>query len=187
VLTLPVPALRTDRDLASTAQILGITEDELGARLRAPAAGGEDAAASVPAPRTMTLGDRTVELPEGVSADQVRAAAAKRRAGEELTAEERNLMRKVFQATGAGGGSSRPPGAYQFGSDFWVVAERNGERVPVRVRTGITDLDRAEIVAGLEEGDSVLMLPSSHLIETQQQLQSFITRRVGGVPGIGQR
>jgi HlyD family secretion protein len=187
VLTLPVPALRTDRDLASTAQILGITEDELGATLRGPAAGGEGAAASAPAPLTITLGDRTVELPAGVSADQVRAAAAKRRAGEELTAEERNLMRKVFQGAGAGGGGGRPPGAYQFGSDFWVVAERNGERVPVRVRTGITDLDRAEIVEGLEEGDSVLMLPSSHLIETQQQLQSFITRRVGGVPGIGQR
>jgi multidrug efflux pump subunit AcrA (membrane-fusion protein) len=96
-------------------------------------------------------------------------------------------MRKVFQGGGGGGGAGKQASSYQFGSNFWVIAERNGERVPVRVRTGITDLDRAEIVEGLQEGDAVLMLPSSHLVETQQQLQSFITRRVGGVPGIGQR
>jgi len=64
------------------------------------------------------------------------------------------------------------------------VAERDGKRVPVPVKTGITDLDRAEIVEGLQEGDKVLLLPSSHLVETQQQLQSFINRRIGGVPGI---
>ena len=68
-----------------------------------------------------------------------------------------------------------------------MVAQRGGERLAVPVRTGITDLDRAEIVAGLDEGDQVLLLPSSHLMETQQELQSFITRRIGGVPGIGQR
>jgi HlyD family secretion protein len=185
VLTLPVPALRTDRDLATTAQILGLTEDELSQKLNASAGTDNDAAAAPQAPRTVTLGDRTIELPEGISADQVRAAMAKRRAGEELSAEERSMMRKVFQ--GGGGGAGKQASSYQFGSSFWVIAERNGERVPVRVRTGITDLDRAEIVEGLQEGDSVLMLPSSHLVETQQQLQSFITRRVGGVPGIGQR
>lgn len=188
VLTLPVPALRTDRDLASTAQIIGMTEDELSEQLRAPVAGGqEDAAAARPA-RSMTLGDRTVELPEGVTAEQVRAAMAKRRAGEELSAEERSMMRKVFQGGGnGGGGAGRPPGSYQFGSSFWVIVERDGQPIPVRVRTGITDLDRAEVVEGLQEGDTVLMLPSAHLVETQQQLQSFITRRIGGVPGIGQR
>jgi HlyD family secretion protein len=186
VLTLPVPALRTDRDLATTAQILGISEDELAGELRAgqeatPGAAGE----ATPAPRSITLGDRTVELPEGVTAEQVRAAAAKRRAGQELTPEERSMMRKVFG--GGGSAAGRPAGGYQFGSNFWVVAVRGDRKVPVAVRTGITDLDRAEIVSGLAEGDSVLLLPSSHLVETQQQLQSFINRRIGGVPGIGQR
>lgn len=184
VLALPVPALRTNRDLATTAQILGITEDELSARLQPGRAqeGGQEAASA--APRTITLGDRTVELPEGVTAEQVRAAMAKRRSGQELSPGERAMMRKLFEGAGGGG---RPQGGYQFGSDFWVVAERDGKPVPVRVRTGITDLDRAEIVEGLDEGDKVLLLPSSHLLETQQQLQSFINRRIGGVPGIGQR
>ena len=182
VLALPVPALRTNRDLAATAQILGITEDELSEQLQPKApAGGEEQPAGPAVPRTITIGDRTLELPEGTSAEQVRAAMAKRRSGQELTPEERAMMRKLFQGAGPG----RPPaGGYQFGSSFWVVAERDGQRVPVTVKTGITDLDRAEIVEGLQEGDKVLLLPSSHLVETQQQLQSFINRRIGGVPGI---
>jgi HlyD family secretion protein len=187
VLTLPVPALRTDRDLATTAGILGISEDELSQELHAQDGTDRDAAAAEQAGRTITLGDRKLTLPEGVTADQVRAAVAKRRAGEQLSEDERAVMRKVFQGSGAGGGGGGQPASYKFGSSFWVVAERDGKRVPVRVHTGITDLDRAEIVDGLKEGDTVLMLPSSHLVETQQQLQSFITRRVGGVPGIGQR
>jgi HlyD family secretion protein len=187
VLALPVPALRTDRDLATTAQILGVTEDELSAQLQASrgAKAAETGAPPAAVPRTITLGDRTVGLPEGVTAGQVRAAMAKRRSGAELTPGERAMMRQVFQ--GGGGGGAQPSGSYQFGSDFWVVAERDGKPVPVAVRTGITDLDRAEIVEGLAEGDKVLLLPSSHLMETQQQLQSFINRRMGGVPGISQR
>lgn len=54
-----------------------------------------------------------------------------------------------------------------------------------KVRTGVTDLDRVEIVDGLDENDRVLILPSSHLLETQQDLQRFIKRRSRGVPGIG--
>jgi hypothetical protein len=48
----------------------------------------------------------------------------------------------------------------------------------------VTDLDRVEVVSGLDETDRVLVLPSSHLLQTQQDLQNFINRRVGGVPGI---
>ena len=33
--------------------------------------------------------------------------------------------------------------------------------------------------------DQVLILPSSHLLETQEDLQNFINRRIRGVPGIG--
>jgi len=59
-----------------------------------------------------------------------------------------------------------------------------GGTVEVRtVRTGITDLDRVEIVSGIDASESVLVLPSSHLVETQLELQKFINRRIG-VPGI---
>lgn len=52
-----------------------------------------------------------------------------------------------------------------------------------KVRTGVTDLDRVEIVSGLDESDHVLILPSSHLVETQQDLQNFINRRTSGILG----
>ena len=35
-------------------------------------------------------------------------------------------------------------------------------------------------------GDAVLLLPSASLVETQQQIQNFASRR-GGIPGITQR
>jgi multidrug efflux pump subunit AcrA (membrane-fusion protein) len=72
---------------------------------------------------------------------------------------------------------------YRFGGDFWVVLD-NDQREVRRVRTGVTDLDRVEVVSGLDETGQVLILPSSHLMETQQELQNFINRRVGRVPGI---
>jgi HlyD family secretion protein len=131
VLTIPVMALRTDRDIVATAGILGMAETELRAKLGA----GESA------PR-------------------------------------RNGQRR-----------NGPPNEngtdYRFGGDFWVVLDADGNHGVRKVRTAITDLDRVEIVDGLEEGETVLVLPSSHLVETQQQLQNWINRRIRGVPGIG--
>jgi hypothetical protein len=56
----------------------------------------------------------------------------------------------------------------------------------VPVVTGVTDLDRVEITSGLAEGDLVLVLPSSSLLETQERLQNFMRGR-GGIPGITQQ
>jgi hypothetical protein len=81
------------------------------------------------------------------------------------------------------GGDRRQPTDYRFGGEFWVVMDTPGREIR-KVRTGVTDLDNVEIVSGLGEDDRVLVLPSSHLLETQQDLQRFINRRVSGVPGI---
>jgi HlyD family secretion protein len=133
VVSIPVGALRTNRDIATTAGILGIAEADLRGMLESARGDGE-----APAPQ----GQRPAE----------------RRAAPD----------------------------YRFGGSFWVVMHGDGQ-VPVRqVRTGITDLDFVEIVEGLEETESVKILPSSHLVETQQDLQKIINRRVG-VPGIQQR
>jgi HlyD family secretion protein len=144
VLTVPVAALRTQRDLRTTAGILGLDEATLRADLEA-AGGGQAAPGSA--------GDAR---PEGAG----RPVGGPRQGGE---------------------------GGYQFGSRFWVVLQRGEERRPVPVQTGLTDLDRAEVTAGLAEGDTVLLLPSTHLVETQQELQNFVSSRIGGVPGIAQR
>jgi len=127
VVTIPVMALRTNRDIASTAVILGIEEADLRAMLKR---GGESGKAG---------GD-------------------------------------VRRANGTD---------YRFGGNFWVVMSTDPVAGPDirKVRTGITDLDRVEIVDGLEESDPVLVLPSSHLVETQQDLQNFLNQRIG-IPGI---
>ena len=123
VMTVPVMALRTERDLESTASILGVDEAEI-----------------------------------------------------------RDALKVATQDTAAPRGERG--GDYRFGGKFWVVVDTDGAFEFRNVVTGITDLDRVEIAEGLGDGDSILILPSTHLVETQQELQKWITRRVGGVPGI---
>ena len=125
VLTVPVMALRTHRDLATTAQLLDIDEQEL-----------------------------------------------------------RNLLGES-QQQGPPPAAPRQQADYRFGGRFWVVIDEAGTLRPSAVQTGVTDLERVEIVAGLEEAERVLILPSAHLVETQQRLQEFVNRRASGVPGIG--
>ena len=84
----------------------------------------------------------------------------------------------------SGGGGNAPvsrPGIteYQFSGEYWVVALRNGQPVPVSVRTGLTDLEYSEVVSGLEPTDRVLLLPSTSLFEQQERLQQFISERFG--------
>ena len=113
-------------------------------------------------------------------------------------------MRTVFEQAGgnfrAGGGAGGPPGGgggfvpggqqgaarpaarptdYLFGGEYWVVALRGNETVPVVVKTGLTDLEYSEVVSGLEPGDRVLLLPSASLYEQQERLQEFINQRFG--------
>jgi HlyD family secretion protein len=133
-LTVPVTALRTERDVATTAGIIGIDAGTISARL------GESGAAS------------------GPGSGPVAGPGAQR--------------------------SARESAASLRGS-FWVVADRKGTLEPVPVATGITDLDRVEVTSGLAEGDVVLVLPSSSLLETQERLQNFMRGR-GGIPGITQ-
>lgn len=188
-LTIPVMALRMQRDIAATAGILGMSEEEIRAALAAGDSDADESGAGDTAVQTITLGGRTMELPEGIDAAAVRAAVQKRRGGGELNDAERALLQRVFQATAdsPGGRPAKEATDYRFGGDFWVVVDKDASTEVRKIRTGITDLDRVEIVSGLEEGEAVLQLPSSHLVETQQQLQDWINRRMRGrsVPGIG--
>jgi HlyD family secretion protein len=85
----------------------------------------------------------------------------------------------------AGKGRGRDPeggGEYEYGGRYWVVALRDGVPTWVPVRTGITDMEYSEVVAGLAPGDEVLLLPSTSLYEQQQRLQEFIDRRFAQSP-----
>ncbi|MDH3620548.1 MAG: efflux RND transporter periplasmic adaptor subunit [Gammaproteobacteria bacterium] len=142
-MTIPVMALRTRRDLESTALILDRPVEDITAAL----SGGE-----------ATPQATNAERPRGGRPGGNRGERGKR---------------------GSGGNTD-----YRFGGEFWVVLDTPGREIR-KVTTGVTDLDNVEVVSGLGDDERVLILPSSHLLETQQDLQRFINRRVGGVPGIG--
>ena len=218
VLAIPNSALRTTKDVSSAAEVLGLSPEEVQKQLAAapapepPAAPTGDSAsrasmgATTPADssakggNTLTLPNgMTVPLPAGVSAAQVQKIMQKRMNGEQPTAEEQALMRKVFQGMrGAGGGGAGGNGRFRgnrrnnaadFGGTYVVFLKRGDKIIPANIRTGLTDLDYSEVVAGVQEGDSVLVLPSAGMIQSQQDMKQRINRMTGGggVPGMQQQ
>jgi len=199
VLAIPNAALRTQRDVSSAAQVLGLSMADVQAQLaKATPTSGEQpqttasqggGGASAPAGNTLTLPDgRSVVLPAGVTEGQVKAIFQKRMSGQEPTAEERALLRKVFAGMGGGGQggrSSQNQPDTRFGGRYIVFARRGGAVVPLNIRTGLTDMDYTEVVSGLEPGDSVLVLPSASLVQSQQEFKERVTRVTGtGLPGL---
>ena len=195
VAIVPTMALRADSDIPTAALMLGMDEAQLRGMLGAGEAPGG------PQPRAVT---------EGLNQADVRALVAKRRNGETLSAQEEAVLQEAMQrlqgsrergsgggegfsgsfgdgggvggGPGSRGGSTAPVTNYQFGGDYWVVAVRDGNIVPVPVRTGVTDLAFSEVVSGLQPDDEVLLLPSSSLFEQQEALQSFISARYSSTP-----
>jgi len=203
VLAVPNAALRTNKDVASAAAVLGLNPKDVQAQLAAMPAPGDTAARvtvgagpaadakAAPASNTMTTPDgRTVTLPPGVSEERVRAIFAKFRSGGEPTAEDRAIMAQMRALNGGGQGGARGAGRSaspdsRFGGSYIVFVLRDGKPVPAKVRTGITDLDYSEVVAGLAEGDSVLILPSASLVQSQADLKERVNRMTGGgIPGM---
>jgi HlyD family secretion protein len=205
VLAVPNAALRTQRDVGSAARVLGLSPEAVDRQLAAEQQSGRasmGAAAGVDSSRrdsagggaSMTLGNgHTVTLPPGVTEAQVRAAFTKRRSGAELTPEETAVLDRVRQAAGGGGGAGVRRGAARsegpFGGRYIVFVKRPSGPTPVWVRTGLTDLDYSEVVSGLSESDSVLVLPSASLVQSQQEMQERANRVTGGgaVPGMRQQ
>jgi HlyD family secretion protein len=212
VLAVPNGALRTPRDVGSAAQVLGLNPDNVQQELAnqpQPAAPGSDSgratlaarageapadSAAAPAANTMDMGGRTIKLPDGVTAPQVQAIFAKFRSGGQPTPAERQILTKIRQLNGGmgRGGRGGPGGAsgngnnFEFGGDYIVFVKHNSAPKPVKVRTGLTDMDYSAVVAGLQDGDSVLILPSASLVQSQQQFKERINRFTGGgaVPGM---
>ena len=219
VIAIPNAALRTQRDVASAAQVLGLDPAQVQQELAAAAApapnagqtaasatgrdsaslGGTrarpDSAKPAAAGNTMTTPDgRTIQLPPGVTEAQVRSAFQKRMSGQALSADEENAMRAMraaFQRAGggggAGGGQFRRAGGGDI-SSYIVFVLRKGKPTAVNVRTGLTDLDYIEVVSGLTEQDTVLVLPSASLLNSQRDMRDRMrTMTGGGLPGLQQQ
>jgi hypothetical protein len=152
--------------------------------------GGTAAADGEQGPRreTITMRGQEIELPEGVTADQVRGMFAKMReqgGPQALSAEEHRIFQQVRNVMQAAGGARRQSNEYLFGGNYVVFALRDGAPTAVPLRTGLTDLDYSEIVSGLTESDTVLILPSASLLASQQEWQERINRvRSRSLPGV---
>jgi len=234
VLAIPNAALRTNRDVASAAQVLGLNPQDVETALArqdsiAPAnpqlAGGrrtedggrtaatqtdrrasiggstagrlgpEPAMAAVP-PQNPPQGGGTggFQLPPGITQEQARAVFTKLRSGQQLTPQEQAIMTRLRSSTGSGSGNSqrRRFGAgntFQFGGSYIVFVLRNGKPTPVRIQTGLTDMDYSEVSGGLTEQDTVLLLPSASLVQSQTEMRDRFQRMSGGgaVPGMKQQ
>jgi HlyD family secretion protein len=216
VLAIPNAALRTQRDVASAAQVLGLDPNEVqnqlaAARPQAPTnrdsaslGGGttrRDTTAAKPEStkaaaggggNTMTTPDgRTIQLPPGVTEAQVRSAFQKRMSGQDLTPAEQNAMAAMRQMMmraggGQGGGGFRRNAGEP--TSYIVFTLKQGKPTPVQIRTGLTDLDYIEVVSGLTEQDTVLVLPSASLVNAQRDMQQRMrTITGGGLPGVQQQ
>lgn len=194
-MTVPNAALRTPQDIYAAGSVLGLDRETVDRML---------AAAPDVSPPDESGGERRRRpgASEGAPAfdrERMRAIFMKRRNGEELTDEEQKLMAQMQQQmAGRGGppGGGRPGGEgprrrssaveAQLGGDYMVFALRGGEPTALRIRTGITDLDHAEVVAGLNDDDDVLILPSASLVRAQESFQQRMSGRMG-IPGLSQQ
>ncbi len=212
VIAVPNAALRTQRDVASAAQVLGLDPNAVqqqlaAARQQPPTPTNRDSASlgggtarrdtTATGGNTMTTPDgRTIQLPPGVTEAVVRSAFQKRMSGQELTPAEQTAMaamRQMMMRAGGGGGGGGAGGTgfrRNTGepSSYIVFTLKNGKPTPVQIRTGLTDLDYIEVVSGLTEQDTVLVLPSASLLNAQRDMQQRMRQVTGGgLPGVQQQ
>jgi HlyD family secretion protein len=176
----PNAALRTPRDVGSAAQVLGLSEESVQQQLGAAGGGGPTASSAGASPRG-------IEGPAaGIGARSGRDSSG--RTGTDSTGRGAgdSARARRGQYGGAGRGSR---GTDAGGGRYIVFAKRDGRPTPVWIRTGLTDLDYSEVVEGLQPGDSVYVLPSASLIQSQQDMKQRMNQITGGgaVPGMQQQ
>ena len=194
--TIPAAALRTQDDIFAAGMVLGLEVDTVREML-----------AAAPRPQGAARSTADGDGPPADMREKMRAIFGKMRSGEALTEEEQKLaddMRRRMAERGGGrgfgprgggpggiggeGAGGRRSSAVdaQFGGDYLVFALRDGDPIALHIRTGITDLDRTEIMFGLEEDDEVLILPSASLVRAQESFQQRI-RRWNSIPGLNRQ
>jgi HlyD family secretion protein len=173
VLAVPNAALRTPRDVGSAAQVLGLSPEAVQKELAAaaPSASGSQRA-------NRTSSDSS---PSADSAGHASLGASSPGAG--------SPPASGGSFRGRAGQRGRRGQAQGVGARYIVFLKRQGQPTPVWIRTGLTDMDYSEVQEGLKEGDSVLVLPSASLVQSQQDMRERFNRVTGGgaVPGMQQQ
>jgi HlyD family secretion protein len=171
VLAVPNAALRTQRDVGSAAQVLGLSPDAVQKEL----------AASSPA--------RAASAARGTATGQPADSGLSRDSSGHASMGATPTPASGAQGRSRISGRSRRGQAQGDGGRYIVFVKRNGQPTPVWIRTGLTDMDYSEVQDGLSASDSVLVLPSASLVQSQQDMRDRFTRATGGgaVPGMRQQ
>jgi HlyD family secretion protein len=171
VLVVPYAALRTQRDVAAGASVLGLDPQAVQQQL---AAAEPPEAPPRPGGDTATAAHRTSFR----AADSTKAATF-----------TTPLLPQVFGRAQRPGRLGRPArNGTGGGSGYIVFVLRGATILPVSIRTGLTDQDHIEVTSGLTDQDTVLVLPSASLVQSQQQFrQRFQNVTGGGLPGLRQQ
>jgi HlyD family secretion protein len=167
----PNAALRTPRDVGSAAQVLGLSPDAVQQQLAASS------------PRATGSPPRTTDGEVESAPDSSRARPdSGRRARPDSTGRRQGR----FGGTAGAGRSGRGAAAGTNGR-YIVFVKRGGKVTPVWIRTGLTDLDYSEVLEGLGLGDSVYVLPSASLVQSQQDMKQRMNQITGGGAPAGLR
>jgi HlyD family secretion protein len=192
VLAVPNNALRTERDVQSAAAVLGLDAETLAAQLSdgARTMGGsvthEDEEGNGDSGHVVMFRGQEVTLPPDLTLEQVNPLLEKIEADPQafrsFSEDERAIIGRVREAAGGGrfggqqgggpgGGRPGPPEAsvpvYSATGEHIVFVLRDSIPTAIRIRTGLTDLDYTEVLSGLTEADSVMILPSASMVQAQ--------------------
>ncbi len=175
--TIPTQAVHTPDDAAEVARLALGLDDALYRQLLAANTPQEAASES----GLGAAGSDGQGLPARLSPAQ-RDSIRQRFQSGEMSAEEMQRMRERFQRMREAREHARRAGGPREGV---VFALRDARLVPVPVRVGVTDWEDIEVVSGLQEGDSVALLPTAALLRDQAELlERFQRFRGSGVPGM---
>jgi HlyD family secretion protein len=176
VLAVPNSALRTQRDVGSAAAVLGLSSEAVQRELAAQR------------PGTRRVAQRDSGAAGQVTMGGAAAGDTRDTTGAMTTREGRAVPSS--RGGGARGGTRGGAVDASFGGRYIVFVKRPEGPKAVWIRTGLTDLDYSEVAEGLQPNDSVLILPSASLVQSQQESQERINRMTGGggaVPGMQQQ
>ncbi len=160
VLAVPTMALRTDRDLATTAAVLQMTTDDLKKKIASSRLTVLNAVQdTVPITTNPDLAHRALYQSSNPVSGPGQDYSGEDSSGAEIARKQSSIE-------------------FQYGGEYWVLLVKDTILEPHFVKTGITDLEYSEIVSGLEKDDQVLILPSSGLLERQERIQDSLNQRM---------
>jgi HlyD family secretion protein len=169
VIVVPNAAVVAPREASAAAEALGLDPEALGAGLGSGGAGGFR-------PGAGGSGGGEAGRPGGVGSD--------RSGGEAGAVGPPAAGRIRREARGADAGSGAPSDVET--RPAIVFVETPDGPAPRRVRLGVNDWDRSEVVSGLEAGERVYLVSVARLKQQQEEFEQRVRERTGGgIPGSG--